>query len=169
MHAKNTLQVFKHFNQQINFDHFINIFKYFIKGSRCESLVNFCTEVGNLCSLYPSLFNMTCQSLNKTEQLSTGLTYTCNGTCSSTGFSRNRNSACVGKNFNSWRYFWSNYQTSYNSLYVFKDINECENETICKNGSKCVNEIGNYYCDCDDGYKYVNDTCQCNIFYFKWI
>ena len=40
---------------------------------------------------------MSCQSLNKTQQQSTGLTYTCEGNClNANGFTQNQNKACVG-------------------------------------------------------------------------
>ena len=40
---------------------------------------------------------MTCQSLTKSQQIATNLTYECVGNCSSTGFTRNQNKACQGK------------------------------------------------------------------------
>ena len=40
---------------------------------------------------------MTCVSLNKTQQIATGLTYQCTGTCPDTGFITNVNGACTGK------------------------------------------------------------------------
>lgn len=53
--------------------------------------------MGNLCSLYPTIFNMTCVSLSKENQKATGLTYHCEGNCSSAGFTKNSNGACEGE------------------------------------------------------------------------
>ena len=54
--------------------------------------------MSDLCSLYPTIFTMTCVSLNKTMQIQTGLTYQCVGNTSSNGFVQNKNGAFVGKN-----------------------------------------------------------------------
>jgi len=35
---------------------------------------------------------------------------------------------------------------------MFSDINECvENPGICRNGGTCINEAGEYSCNCPDG------------------
>ena len=37
-------------------------------------------------------------------------------------------------------------------VYMFSDINECvENPGICRNGGTCINEAGEYSCNCPDG------------------
>ena len=37
-----------------------------------------------------------------------------------------------------------------------KDINECENKTICGNG-ECTNLIGTFSCSCFDGFQHSMD------------
>lgn len=54
---------------------------------------------------------------------------------------------------------------------LFQDINECETDSknICGNGI-CVNNIGSYTCQCDDGYSikgegnlYCFDVDECML------
>jgi hypothetical protein len=41
-----------------------------------------------------------------------------------------------------------------------KDTNECTNLTVCSDNATCINLIGSYECRCQDGFKYINDSCQ---------
>ena len=49
----------------------------------------------------------------------------------------------------------------YNIYMINKDIDECSSNSPCKNGSVCQNTIGGYNCICEEGYQYVNETCEC--------
>ena len=46
------------------------------------------------------------------------------------------------------------------------DIDECE-DTVHECSQKCVNEIGTYRCECDEGYNIAldNRTCEGKGFY----
>lgn len=41
------------------------------------------------------------------------------------------------------------------------DVNECEDRDICGKYGVCRNGLGNYYCDCHQGYKYNMNTRKC--------
>ena len=44
--------------------------------------------------------------------------------------------------------------------YHFSDVNECSiNNGGCE--QICVNEVGNYHCECHPGYKLANDPISC--------
>ena len=43
-----------------------------------------------------------------------------------------------------------------------RDINECEGDSPCQNGGICMNEPGNFTCDCT-GTGYTGDTCELDI------
>ncbi|KAI6648058.1 hypothetical protein LOD99_8260 [Oopsacas minuta] len=43
------------------------------------------------------------------------------------------------------------------SSFVCSDIDECEDSSICEN-SNCMNIIGSYTCDCNEGYFNLNET-----------
>ena len=46
------------------------------------------------------------------------------------------------------------------------DINECENkDTDCHQYSQCINEIGNYSCQCFDGFAGDGYQCEGKSFY----
>ena len=48
---------------------------------------------------------------------------------------------------------------------IFTDVNECANkETDCHQYSQCINEIGNYSCQCFDGF--TGDGYNCEGKYF---
>ncbi|XP_008590612.1 PREDICTED: EGF-like module-containing mucin-like hormone receptor-like 1, partial [Galeopterus variegatus] len=40
------------------------------------------------------------------------------------------------------------------------DINECNTSGTCPEHSNCVNSVGSYSCECQDGFTSVNSTCQ---------
>lgn len=66
------------------------------QGTRCENKIDFCS-FADYCNLFPGLNPFSeCTSLSSTEQESTGLLYKCTGNCSS-GFTKNRNGACIGE------------------------------------------------------------------------
>ena len=48
-------------------------------------------------------------------------------------------------------------------LNILKDIDECENATICGMGGTCNNTVGNYTCECQTGYTLSGRMCQGNI------
>ena len=43
------------------------------------------------------------------------------------------------------------------------DVDECLDEAVCQNGSKCENNIGSYKCVCDNGYPSINGFCSSPI------
>ena len=45
------------------------------------------------------------------------------------------------------------------TLYLFLDINECLNTTICPVHSVCLNTDGSYLCNCEVGY--IKNDSQC--------
>ncbi|XP_028415702.1 fibrillin-2-like [Dendronephthya gigantea] len=46
-------------------------------------------------------------------------------------------------------------------LFKFTDYNECAQETVCWENSKCVNTNTSYNCVCDEGFEPVNDGTGC--------
>ena len=38
------------------------------------------------------------------------------------------------------------------SMFPFSDVNECLDNSPCKNGATCVNNVGGYQCLCAPGY-----------------
>lgn len=106
----------------------------YYKGIYCNETIDYCS-LGNWCTLYPGFnTNITCSSYNVSMQKQTGFGYQCIGTCSS-GFSKNSIGAC-------------------------EDINECLSNTACPLNSICVNQIGDYTCECIKGYIYKNNQCE---------
>ena len=45
-------------------------------------------------------------------------------------------------------------------LFYYSDINEC-NLNISGCSQECVNTVGSYYCDCDNGYLLDSDNHTC--------
>ena len=44
-------------------------------------------------------------------------------------------------------------------VYLFSDINECEDDHGCS--QICINKIGTFTCECNDGYILQADGKQC--------
>ncbi len=52
-------------------------------------------------------------------------------------------------------------------LYLHIDVNECmDDSSYCEH--KCTNTIGDFFCDCYDGYILFNDS-QCRREYKLWV
>ena len=109
--------------------------KYY-SGSNCQTFIDYCTIAGNICDLYPGFGNnMVCTSLTSVSP-TTGLTYTCTGTCAA-GFVKD-------------------------SLGVCQDVNECAISTSCPPQATCINQIGSFSCNCPPGFVYsaTKNTCE---------
>ena len=52
------------------------------------------------------------------------------------------------------------------------DINECLNtKPVCSPENECQNTFGSYYCECNPGYEYNEETETCDDlveFHFRW-
>lgn len=47
-----------------------------------------------------------------------------------------------------------------NFLFVWTDIDECQNGPVCQQNAECVNTAGSYRCDCKPGYRFTS-TGRC--------
>lgn len=127
------------------------------KGTNCQFINDYCA-IGNLCNIHKGL-NLRCESLNLTEQIKYNIGYRCVGSCPKHGFKRNANNACIGK-IKFWVSFFL-YKKN-RIILIYKDINECDLEpSVCPNDSTCINLIGGYTCNCDDGLTYSREENAC--------
>ena len=65
-----------------------------------------------------------------------------------------------------WIVHWFSY-TVINTSFVYvilPDINECTTDNGGCNHT-CVNEVGSYHCDCDDGFELNEDLHGCSGIY----
>lgn len=55
--------------------------------------------------------------------------------------------------------------------FIFLDVNECLNLTICHNGGECINKVGSYACSCKEGWtgQHCHIGIQRRIFRWKAI
>lgn len=104
-------------------------------GYYCERVNNACL-VGDLCNQFGE-FNLTCEPLSLSEQISTGREYKCTGSCPS-GFTKDVYGSCV-------------------------DIEECKSSTsVCPPQATCIEKQGSYECNCGVGYRHnkIANTCE---------
>lgn len=54
---------------------------------------------------------------------------------------------------------------SLSCVFIFIDINECENLELCENNGTCINNNGSYTCNCSPGWQ--DKHCQKGM-YIQW-
>lgn len=59
-------------------------------------------------------------------------------------------------------YFENSHIPPYYNCSAAADINECEDEGVCGEYEVCVDTPGGYYCECQDGYYFNQDTERCD-------
>ena len=98
----NTILVISHINQKNQLNLILNIY---IKGSFCNETIDYC-GISKPCDAISSGYNInyTCSNIPVDEQNLKNMTYYCNGTCPSTGYTKTSNGFCLGKGFNKIRW-----------------------------------------------------------------